>query len=98
MKLSEIMNLVRKGIPSVSQKPRSWVPKPMEYPVTVYILSDKDFEIATKTKKFNKKLNSFALWEIDSEGNRVSKIYMRYHKLSLFNYEVRHLQKGHFYE
>lgn len=98
MKLSEIMNLVRKANPSKSWKPRLWVPDPMEYPVTVHILSDKDFEIAAKARKHNKKIGAFAVWGIDSEGKRVSEIYMRYHKLNLFNHEVRHLQKGHFHE
>ncbi len=95
MKLSEILKFLKKANPAKIWKPRIWVPDPMKYPVTVYILSDKDFEIACKARKFNKKLGAFAVWE---ENKRVSTIYMRYHKLYLFNHEIRHLQKGHFHE
>ncbi len=98
MKLSEIMSIVRKSNPSKTWKPRLWVPDPMDYPITVHILSHKDFEIAAKRKKFNKKIGAFAVWGTDSEGKRVSEIYMRYTQLNLFNHEVRHLQKGHFHE
>lgn len=98
MKLSEIMELVRKTNPSEYWKPRLWVPDPMEYPITVYILSDKDFEIAAKARKHNKKIGAFAVWGTDAEGKRVALIYMRYHKTNLFYHELRHLQKGHFHE
>lgn len=98
MKLSEILDLLKKSEPTKAWKPKLWVPDPMEYPITVHILSDMDFEIACKKYKYNRKLGAFAVWGEDFEGNRVSEIYMRYHKLNLFNHEVRHLQKGHFHE
>ncbi len=98
MKLSEIMDLVKRANPSEYWKPRLWVPEPMDYPITVYILSDLDFEIACKIKKYNKKIGAFAVWGTDAEGNRVAEIYMRYNRTNLFYDELRHLQKGHYHE
>ncbi len=95
MNLSEILNSIKKSEPTKAWKPKLWVPDPMEYPITVYILSDMDFEIACKKYKYNRKIGAFAVW---SEDRRVSEIYMRYHKTNLFYHELRHLQKGHFHE
>ncbi len=98
MKLSEILNSLKKKTPVKIWRPKLWVPDPMDYPVTVHILSDEKFEIAAKAHKYNKRIGAFAVWGTDSEGERVSSIYMRYHKLNLFNHEVRHLQEGHFHD
>ena len=104
MKLSELLDSLKSvKKPDIKKsvkiwKPKLWTPKPMEFPVTVYILSDKDFEISAKSKGFKKRIGAFAVWGKDSEGNPVNKIYMRFHKLSLFPHEIRHLQTGHFHD
>ena len=98
MKLSEILNSLKKGKTLKIWSPKLWIPEPMELPVTVYILSDKNFEISAKRRGFKKRIGAFAVWGKDSNGNPVSRIYMRYHKLHLFSHEIRHLQKGHFHD
>lgn len=105
MKLSEILKSLKpkknsKKSVKISNvwKPKLWIPEPMELPVTVHILSHKDFEIVAESKGFKKRIGAFAVWGKDLEGNPVNLIYMRYNKLHLFPHEIRHLQQGHFHD
>lgn len=108
MKLSEILESLKGATAKKNSKksvkisnvwnPKLWVPEPMELPVTVHILSHKDFEIVAESKGFKKRIGAFAVWGKDLEGKSVNLIYMRYNKLHLFSHEVRHLQQGHFHD
>lgn len=99
MKLSEILNSFKKNKKSVKVwKPKLWIPKPMNFPVTVHILSNEDFEIAAKSRGFKERIGAFAVWGTDLKGEPVNLIYIRYNKLHLFSHEVRHLQDGHFHD
>ena len=76
--------------------PKLWIPEPMTGPVTVYILSDKEFEVAAILRGLNpdlvKTIGGFAVWK-----NSVNQIYLRFNRLDLFPHEVRHLQEGQYH-
>lgn len=107
MKLSEILESLTpkkrgKSVKVVKKlmtwNPKLWIPEPMKLPVTVHILSHKDFETVAESHGFKKRIGAFSVWGKDLEGNPVNLIYMRYNKLHLFSHEIRHLQQGHFHD
>lgn len=87
------------GLASDAWKPNLWTPTAMEEPITVHIVSKKEFALRRLLSGAKRGTGAFLeTWVDEKTGKKTFVMYLQPDMLGLFVHEVRHAQEGAFHK